>query len=176
MHILPLENFGCMVNIYTYLSLPTKMKLKTSFPFFFYYFWAPFFTLFSFVFMVITYIGTCTSKDISISQSQTSTPGIPQFIVQIVNNCVSGCAPSDIHLHCGMFASARMVNPRLFKRISYDDCLVNGGNPLAPSQIIRFTYSNTFSYPLAFKSAKFCWVFQNIQIFKSRIKKLAQPY
>ncbi|KAG4946659.1 TPD1 1 [Glycine soja] len=100
--------------------------------------------------------GTCTSKDISISQSQTSTPGIPQFIVQIVNNCVSGCAPSDIHLHCGMFASARMVNPRLFKRISYDDCLVNGGNPLAPSQIIRFTYSNTFSYPLAFKSAKFC--------------------
>ncbi|XP_014491436.1 uncharacterized protein LOC106754015 [Vigna radiata var. radiata] len=40
--------------------------------------------------------------------------------------------------------------------ISYDDCLVNGGNPLTPGQIIRITYSNTFMYPLAFKSAKFC--------------------
>ncbi|CAJ1963182.1 unnamed protein product [Sphenostylis stenocarpa] len=100
--------------------------------------------------------GSCTSKDISISQSTTSTSGIPQFIVQIVNTCVSGCAPRDIHLHCGWFASARIVNPRLFKRISYDDCLINGGNPLASSQIIRIAYSNSFMYPLAFKSAKFC--------------------
>ncbi|QCD77479.1 hypothetical protein DEO72_LG1g1104 [Vigna unguiculata] len=100
--------------------------------------------------------GSCTSKDISISQSTSSTSGIPQFIVQIVNTCVSGCAPRDIHLHCGWFASARIVNPRLFKRISYDDCLVNGGNPLTPSQIIRISYSNSFMYPLAFKSAKFC--------------------
>ncbi|RDX99404.1 TPD1 protein-like 1, partial [Mucuna pruriens] len=100
--------------------------------------------------------GSCTSKDISISQSKSSTSGIPQFIVQIVNTCVSECAPRDIHLHCGWFASARIVNPRLFKRLSFDDCLVNGGNPLASSQIIRFTYSNSFMYPLAFKSAKFC--------------------
>ncbi|XP_020202209.1 TPD1 protein homolog 1 [Cajanus cajan] len=100
--------------------------------------------------------GSCTSKDISISQSKSSTSGIPQFIVQIVNTCVSGCAPFDIHLHCGWFASARIVNPRLFKRLSYDDCLVNRGNPLASTQIIRFTYSNSFMYPLAFKSAKFC--------------------
>ncbi|WVY92830.1 hypothetical protein V8G54_031918 [Vigna mungo] len=100
--------------------------------------------------------GSCTSKDISISQSTISTSGIPQFIVEIVNTCVSGCPPRDIHLHCGWFASDRLVNPRLFKRISYDDCLVNGGNPLIPAQIIRFAYSNTFLYPLAFKSAKFC--------------------
>ncbi|XP_057718732.1 uncharacterized protein LOC130933195 [Arachis stenosperma] len=100
--------------------------------------------------------GSCTNKDISISQSRESASGIPEYIVQIVNTCVSECAPYDIHLRCGWFASARVINPRLFKRLSYDDCLVNGGKPLAFSQIVRFTYSNSFLYPLAFKSAKFC--------------------
>ncbi|KAJ7955232.1 protein TAPETUM DETERMINANT 1-like [Quillaja saponaria] len=98
---------------------------------------------------------TCTNRDISISQSKDSTSGIPQYIVQIVNTCVAGCAPSNIRIHCGWFASARMVNPRFFKRLSYDDCLVNGGKPLDTSEVIRFTYSNSFKYPLAFKSAKF---------------------
>ncbi|KAL8481353.1 hypothetical protein ACS0TY_027211 [Phlomoides rotata] len=100
--------------------------------------------------------GVCSKWDISISQSRYPTPGIPEFIVQIVNTCVSGCAPSNIHLRCGWFASARIVNPRTFKRLSYDDCLVNGGFPLKTSQSIRFTYSNSFMYPLEFKSATFC--------------------
>ncbi|XP_057855951.1 TPD1 protein homolog 1 isoform X2 [Cryptomeria japonica] len=100
--------------------------------------------------------GACTNKDISISQSSISTPGIPEFIVQIVNTCMSGCSPSHIHVHCGWFASAKMVNPNVFRRLKYDDCLVNGGKPLKSSQIIRFTYSNTFLYPLSFKSASFC--------------------
>ncbi|KAI3469283.1 hypothetical protein Pfo_025946 [Paulownia fortunei] len=100
--------------------------------------------------------GVCTKWDISISQSRYPTPGIPQYIVQIVNTCVSGCAPSNIHLRCGWFASARIVNPRTFKRLSFDDCLVNGGQPLKSSQSIRFTYANSFIYPLEFKSANFC--------------------
>ncbi|KAK6930281.1 hypothetical protein RJ641_004375 [Dillenia turbinata] len=107
--------------------------------------------------------GTCTSRDISISQSKDSTSGIPEYIVQIVNTCVSGCAPSNIHLHCGWFASARIVNPKTFKRLLYDDCLVNAGKPLKTSQIIRFTYSNSFMYPISLKSAKLYWVlFQGI--------------
>ncbi|XP_029129156.1 TPD1 protein homolog 1 [Cajanus cajan] len=100
--------------------------------------------------------GACTNKDISISQSTESTSGVPQYVVEIVNTCVSHCAPYDIHLHCGWFASARVISPTLFKRLAYDDCLVNGGKALAASQIIRFTYSNSFMYPLAFKSARFC--------------------
>ncbi|XP_057471951.1 protein TAPETUM DETERMINANT 1-like [Actinidia eriantha] len=100
--------------------------------------------------------GTCSNRDISISQSRVSSTGIPQYIVQIVNTCVYGCAPSNIHLHCGWFASARMVNPKVFKRVSYDDCLVKAGKPLETSQIIGFTYSNSFMYPLAFKFANFC--------------------
>lgn len=101
--------------------------------------------------------GTCTNRDISISQTQdTNTGGIPRYIVQIVNTCVSGCAPSHIHLHCGWFASARLVNPTTFKRLAFDDCFVNAGQPLKTGQIIRFTYLNSFMYPLSFKSATFC--------------------
>ncbi|KAI5415593.1 TPD1 protein homolog 1 isoform X2 [Lathyrus oleraceus] len=107
--------------------------------------------------MCVVFIGSCTNKDISISQSRETLSGIPQYVVQIMNTCVSSkCAPYNIHLHCGWFASARIINPKLFKRLSFDDCLVNGGKPLTSSQIIRFTYSNSFLYPLAFKSAKFC--------------------
>ncbi|KAL7104818.1 hypothetical protein ACP275_07G005600 [Erythranthe tilingii] len=100
--------------------------------------------------------GVCSKWDISISQSTYPSSGIPQYIVQIVNTCVSGCAPSNIHLSCGWFASARIVNPRTFKRVSFDDCLVNGGKPLKSSQSIRFTYANSFMYPLRFKYARFC--------------------
>ncbi|WOH15851.1 hypothetical protein DCAR_0935397 [Daucus carota subsp. sativus] len=49
-----------------------------------------------------------------------------------------------------------MVNPKTFKRLAYDDCLVNGGRPLKTSQTIRFTYSNSFMYPITFKFADFC--------------------
>ena len=99
----------------------------------------------------------CSKRDISISQSRHPTSGIPEFIVQIVNTCVTGCPPSNIHVRCGWFASTRILNPITFKRLSYDDCLVNGGRPLKSSQSIRLTYANSFMYPFQFKSASFCW-------------------
>ncbi|EFJ17519.1 hypothetical protein SELMODRAFT_114397 [Selaginella moellendorffii] len=98
----------------------------------------------------------CTYTDISVSQRQDGSPGIPQYTVQIVNSCMSPCAPRDIHLACGWFASAPLVNPKVFKRVNYDDCLVNNGNPLEHGMVIRFSYSNSFAYPLKFKSARFC--------------------
>ncbi|KAI8565980.1 hypothetical protein RHMOL_Rhmol02G0003800 [Rhododendron molle] len=100
----------------------------------------------------------CTSRDITISQGEESSRGIPEFVVEIANICASNssCAPSNIHLSCGNFASASEVNPEIFKRLYYDDCLVNGGKPLKDDHIIRFTYSNSFKYPLSFKFAKFC--------------------
>lgn len=100
--------------------------------------------------------GLCLNRDISISQSRGSSTGIPEYIVQIANTCMSGCAPFNIHFHCGWFASAKLVNPNTFKRLSFDDCLVNAGRPLRSSQIIRFTYTNSFMYPITFKSARFC--------------------
>ncbi|XP_024360234.1 uncharacterized protein [Physcomitrium patens] len=68
----------------------------------------------------------CSNKDISIFQGRDTSSGIPQCIVQISNTCLSDCAPSDIHVLCGWFASALLVNPNTFRRIGYNDCHVNG--------------------------------------------------
>ncbi|KAJ7296458.1 hypothetical protein O6H91_Y121800 [Diphasiastrum complanatum] len=102
-------------------------------------------------------LNTCTNKDIGIAQGRdSSSSGIPQYVVQIVNTCLSDCAPSDVHVFCGWFASAPLVNPNVFRRIAYNDCLVNNGKPLRHGEIIRFQYANSFMYPLRFKSARFC--------------------
>ncbi|XP_024400377.1 uncharacterized protein [Physcomitrium patens] len=78
----------------------------------------------------------CTNKDISISQGPDGSPGMPHFSVQIVNTCMSGCAPSQVHVYCGWFASASLVNPNIFQRLAYNDCLVNGGRPLKQGEIM----------------------------------------
>ncbi|KAI3802707.1 hypothetical protein L1987_30848 [Smallanthus sonchifolius] len=99
---------------------------------------------------------SCTSRDLSIGQTTQSQHEIPVYTVQIINTCLSKYGLSNIHFHCGAFASARLVNPRVFKRLSYDDCLVNNGLPLKTGQAITFSYSNTFKYPISFKYATFC--------------------
>ncbi|XP_059639925.1 TPD1 protein homolog 1-like [Cornus florida] len=97
---------------------------------------------------------TCSKDNIVVFQGPTSPlpNGIPTYTVQILNVCVSGCSISNIHLSCGWFSSARLINPSVFKRICYDDCLVNNGDPLAPGQSLSFQYANTFRYPLAVSS------------------------
>ncbi|KAK9120153.1 hypothetical protein Scep_018246 [Stephania cephalantha] len=93
----------------------------------------------------------CTTDDIVVNQGPT-TPlpsGIPTYTVQISNVCDTGCDISHIHLSCGWFSSARLINPTIFHRIDYDDCLVNGGHPLRNGDTISFAYANSFSYPLS---------------------------
>jgi hypothetical protein len=66
---------------------------------------------------------------------------------------VSGCDISDIHVACGMFSSAILVNPfSKFKRLAYNDCLVNDGKPLANEAVISFKYATTFQYNLTVSS------------------------
>ncbi|KAL5987920.1 hypothetical protein ACLOJK_035680 [Asimina triloba] len=95
---------------------------------------------------------TCSKDDISVYQGAT-TPlpnGIPTFTVQILNMCISGgCNIADIHLSCGWFSSARTINPRVFRRLGYDDCLVNDGAPLGPGSSLSFQYANSYQYPLS---------------------------
>uniref|UniRef100_A0A6N2MVS5 Uncharacterized protein n=1 Tax=Salix viminalis TaxID=40686 RepID=A0A6N2MVS5_SALVM len=74
--------------------------------------------------------------------------GIPTYTVQIMNMCAAGCDISGIHLHCGWFSSARLIDPKIFKRLRYNDCLVNDGKPLVTGDVLTFEYANTFSYPL----------------------------
>ena len=108
------------------------------------------------IFCVVDIADVCTNKDISITQSRDGSVGIPQYTVQIVNTCMSECAPSDIHVYCGWFASSPPPNPNTFTRVAYNDCLVNGGRALPHGSVIQFQYANSFMYPLRFKSANFC--------------------
>ncbi|KAL7139633.1 hypothetical protein ABFS83_09G066200 [Erythranthe nasuta] len=96
----------------------------------------------------------CSKSDILISQGPTAPlpNGIPTYTVEIMNVCVSGCDISAIHLSCGWFSSARLVNPRVFKRVHFDDCLVNDGKPLVNGKTLSFQYANTYRYPLIVSS------------------------
>ncbi|MCO5554163.1 hypothetical protein L7F22_007689 [Adiantum nelumboides] len=101
---------------------------------------------------------TCSKGDISIVQGQSSSmpSGIPTFSVEIINMCVVGCVISNVHIACGWFASAKLVNPKVFRRIKFNDCLVNNGAPIKGGESISFQYSNSFQYPLKVLSAFTC--------------------
>ncbi|KAK2445298.1 protein TAPETUM DETERMINANT [Trifolium repens] len=96
----------------------------------------------------------CTKSDIIINQGSTAPlpNGIPTYTVEIMNMCGSGCDISAIHLRCGWFSSARLINPKLFKRLRYNDCLVNDGRPLVNGGTVSFQYANTYLYPLSVSS------------------------
>ncbi|XP_052175251.1 protein TAPETUM DETERMINANT 1 isoform X2 [Diospyros lotus] len=98
--------------------------------------------------------GKCSKSDIVINQGATEPlpSGIPTYTVEIMNVCVTGCDISAIHLSCGWFSSARLVNPLIFKRLRFDDCLVNDGKPLISGRTLSFQYANTFRYPLSVSS------------------------
>ncbi|KAF4361541.1 hypothetical protein F8388_007557 [Cannabis sativa] len=67
----------------------------------------------------------CSTLDITVSQGPTSPlpRGIPTFSVEIINNCFTGCTISNIHLKCGWFSSDNLIDPKIFKRLNFDDCL-----------------------------------------------------
>ncbi|KAI5055787.1 hypothetical protein GOP47_0029308 [Adiantum capillus-veneris] len=100
----------------------------------------------------------CTPEDVAILQGETGPlpDGIPSFTVQIINLCVSGCPISDIHVSCGWFASAKLINPKLFKRVKFNDCVVNDKLPLKGGDSIVFEYANSFQYPLEISSVNSC--------------------
>ncbi|XP_057415939.1 TPD1 protein homolog 1-like [Lotus japonicus] len=102
-------------------------------------------------------VGTadCSNDDIVIYQGEVPPlpNGIPSYAVQIMNMCPSDdCEIADIRVHCGWFSSARLINPSVFRRLDYDDCLVNDGQPLGPGRTISFEYANTFRYDLSVSS------------------------
>ncbi|XP_048553898.1 TPD1 protein homolog 1A-like [Triticum urartu] len=93
--------------------------------------------------------GCAGAQDISISQGWgTALPsGIPSYTVEAMNRCIAdggGCAIGGIHGRCGWFSSVTLVDPRKFLRLAYDDCLVNGGQPLLAGETISFEYANSF--------------------------------
>ncbi|KAF3446185.1 hypothetical protein FNV43_RR11364 [Rhamnella rubrinervis] len=98
----------------------------------------------------------CPKNDILVAQSQgpPAKSGIPTYRVQIINRSPTGKSIWNIHLSCGWFSSAKLIDPNTFKRLKYDDCLVNGGKPLRAGSVISFTYYTTFEYPLSVSSVE----------------------
>ncbi|KAI4330409.1 hypothetical protein MLD38_028699 [Melastoma candidum] len=96
----------------------------------------------------------CSKNDIAIYQGPTEPlpSGIPAFTVQILNVCVSNWYITNIHVNCGWFSSVHLVNPRVFRRVDYDDCVVNNGEALSPGQSLSFQYANSFQYPMSVSS------------------------
>uniref|UniRef100_A0A3Q7IQ46 Uncharacterized protein n=1 Tax=Solanum lycopersicum TaxID=4081 RepID=A0A3Q7IQ46_SOLLC len=98
-------------------------------------------------------VTTCPKSRIQVSQGAIGTiGGIPQYRVQIVNGCESKCG--SIHIACGEFASSKLINPMIFKRVAINDCLVNNGARMRSGQTISFTYTNTYKYPMVVASSR----------------------
>ncbi|XP_019179299.1 PREDICTED: putative per-hexamer repeat protein 5 [Ipomoea nil] len=103
----------------------------------------------------------CSTLDILVDQAASGTlsNGIPTYTVIITNTCFAGsdgtgkCTFSDIHLSCGWFSSFILVNPDVFRRIAYDDCLLKNGGNLNPNEVVSFVYADSFAYPLSVTSA-----------------------
>uniref|UniRef100_A0A452Y508 Uncharacterized protein n=1 Tax=Aegilops tauschii subsp. strangulata TaxID=200361 RepID=A0A452Y508_AEGTS len=98
--------------------------------------------------------GCAGKEDIAIYQGRgTKLPsGVPAYTVDVMNRCSGGngdCAIAGIHVRCGWFSSVSLVDPRKFRRLARDDCLLNDGQPLLAGETISFEYSNSFPYQLS---------------------------
>uniref|UniRef100_A0A0E0EWI2 Uncharacterized protein n=1 Tax=Oryza meridionalis TaxID=40149 RepID=A0A0E0EWI2_9ORYZ len=93
---------------------------------------------------------SCSEQNVVVYQNNAEhlPSGIPTYSVEIINVCTA-CTVYDVHISCGEFASAELVDPSQFQRIGFNDCLVKGGGRLGPSEAVSFQYSNSFAYPLA---------------------------
>ncbi|KAF7053007.1 hypothetical protein CFC21_061011 [Triticum aestivum] len=78
--------------------------------------------------------------------------GMPTYSVEITNTCID-CAVCDVHIACGDFASNDVIDPDKFRRLGFNDCLVNGGGSIEPSFPVSFQYGNSFPYPMTVASA-----------------------
>ncbi|CAM0949947.1 unnamed protein product [Alopecurus aequalis] len=98
--------------------------------------------------------GCAGVEDIAIYQGRGTTlpNGIPAYTVDVMNRCSAGdgdCAIAGIHVRCGWFSSVSLVDPRKFRRLARDDCLINDGQPLLAGETLSFEYSNSFPYQLS---------------------------
>ncbi|KAF0889803.1 hypothetical protein E2562_032857 [Oryza meyeriana var. granulata] len=87
--------------------------------------------------------GCAGAEDIAIYQGRaTALPsGVPAYTVDVMNRCAGGddeCAIAGIHVRCGWFSSVSLVDPRVFRRLGHDDCLLNDGRPLLAGETVSF--------------------------------------
>nr|XP_009801125.1 PREDICTED: uncharacterized protein LOC104246915 [Nicotiana sylvestris] len=90
----------------------------------------------------------CSPSDIQIYQGPSGFNGlhIPQYTVQIVNEASAIDGIFDVQIHCGEFASANLIEPKIFRRIGCGICLLKNGSRILPGEVISFEYSNILPY------------------------------
>ncbi|XXG67196.1 hypothetical protein AAC387_Pa06g0598 [Persea americana] len=105
-----------------------------------------------------SFVRGCKASDIVKTQAVGSSlsNGMPTYSVQISSTCQSDCQIRNLHLSCGLFASAKLVNPRISRRMGPNDCMVNDGKPLESGVTLSFVYANSFSCPMAIARATMC--------------------
>ncbi|KAL5225956.1 hypothetical protein ABZP36_012595 [Zizania latifolia] len=103
--------------------------------------------------------GCAGAEDIAIYQGHASPlpSGVPAYTVDVMNRCTGGgggeCAIAGIHVRCGWFSSVSLVDPRVFRRLGHNDCLLNDGQRLLAGETVSFEYSNSFPYKLTVAAA-----------------------
>ncbi|KAE8687754.1 flotillin-like protein 4-like [Hibiscus syriacus] len=89
----------------------------------------------------------CSIADVRISQTQTgkTVENKPEWKATITNGCP--CTQSDLKLSCDGFQSAEAVDPSVMSK-SGGECLINGGEPVAPNSDLSFNYAwdTSFSF------------------------------
>lgn len=100
-----------------------------------------------------SFVHGCKAFDIITTQAVGSPllNGILTYSVQISSTCQLECRIWNLH---GLFALAKLVNPRIFRQMGPNDCIVNDGKPLDSGVTLSFVYANSFSYPMAVAGAK----------------------
>lgn len=90
----------------------------------------------------------CRPNNSLVRQIQVGYSTPPRFKVQVENPCPT-CPAINIHVRCGNFQQ-RLADPRVFRVLGYDDCVVYGGRPLSAMQSVSFTYAHD-KFPMALK-------------------------
>ncbi|XP_039138888.1 TPD1 protein homolog 1A-like [Dioscorea cayenensis subsp. rotundata] len=76
---------------------------------------------------------------------------VPEYTVTISN---IGQEPvSGVHVSCGEFSSASLINPEIFQRLNLGDCLVKDGEVIDMAEVVSFTYTNFPPYELIVSAA-----------------------
>ncbi|XVF01743.1 hypothetical protein REPUB_Repub04eG0115000 [Reevesia pubescens] len=90
--------------------------------------------------------GQCSIADVSINQSQTgkTVQQKPEWQVTILNDCV--CTQSELKLSCDGFQTVETIDSSVLAK-SGGECLINDGQPVAPSSETIFTYAWDTSFP-----------------------------
>ncbi|CAD5165993.1 unnamed protein product [Musa acuminata subsp. malaccensis] len=82
----------------------------------------------------------CRDDKPRVQQTQVGFGEPPRFVVVVQNSCPM-CPAVDVHINCGGFPQS-LADPKVLMVIGYDDCVVNGGLPLAPLQKLSFNYTH----------------------------------